>query len=385
MPYEITLKETPAGYAGTSARAKELVQVIFREFTSTEDGQHFIKRLEGDANPILNKLPTEVLPSTIDHMLAICWKGGRTTVYINELLIDGTVRAARPVEAGQGVTKDDIADIVRIDLGVDIPDDAGFMFIFSIGWRKGLFFDYGPIGPNQGLRLYDIGSVLAQAYAHVMFQERFSINESEWEHFLEGRWFPFAGLSNDTIDGLISYARSSWDLDEKLDTIVAEVKDRASHMVDVWRNHALLSTHIEVLERAVERFLDDDPISCTGLLYPRIEGILRTNHTSLGVAEGPSPRNLSTSAVSANIRNDKCLLLPYRFDKYLREVYFAGFNPHDPHIEVSRHSVGHGVASTSGFNLKNATISILIVHQLSYFLRTEQDQGAVQEGPDEAK
>ena len=63
MPYEITLKETPAGYAGTSARAKELVQVIFREFTSTEDGQHFIKRLEGDANPILNKLPTEVLPS----------------------------------------------------------------------------------------------------------------------------------------------------------------------------------------------------------------------------------------------------------------------------------------------------------------------------------
>ena len=282
---------------------------------------------------------------------------------------------AKPVIAGQGMTKDDIADIVRLDLGVDIPDGAGFIFVFSVGWRKGLFFDYGPIVPNQEPRLYDIGPVLAQAYAHVLFQELFSINESEWEYILESKWFPFAGLSSQTIDSLISYTRSGWELDEKLDDIVAEVKSQLPSMLDRWRKNTFFSTHIEILEEAVQHYLDNKPLSCAGLLFPRIEGIMRSYHTSLDVSEKPSQGNLPTSAVSANIKNQKCLLLPHRFEKYLREVYFANFDPNDPHIEISRHSVGHGVASPSEFNMKSATIGILIVHQLFYFLRSEQDQG----------
>ena len=102
------------------------------------------------------------------------------------------------------MTKDDIADIVHLDLGVDIPEDAGFIFVFSVGWRKGLFFDYGPIGPAQEPRLYDVGSVLAQAYAHVLFQELFSITEVEWGCLFASKWFPFAGLTKATTDGLIS-------------------------------------------------------------------------------------------------------------------------------------------------------------------------------------
>ena len=149
MPYEILLDHPPAGFAGTSARADELVQVIYREFTSTEDGQHFINRLERGVDPILREIPTSVRPSAVDHMLALIRKDGETTVFLNELEIEGTFRTARPVKKGQDMTKDDIADIVRLDLGVDIPEDAGFIFVFSVGWRKGLFFDYGPIGPNQ--------------------------------------------------------------------------------------------------------------------------------------------------------------------------------------------------------------------------------------------
>ena len=383
MPYKITLEDIPAGYAGTYAKAGELVQIIFRDFISTEDGQHFIKRLESGVNPILEELPTPVPASTIDHLLAITFKGGETTVYVNELDIQVSTKVARPVKAGQVVTRDDIADLVHVDLGVDIPEDAGFIFVFSVGWRKGLLFDYGPILPNQEPRLCDIGSVLAQSYAHVLFQELFSITESEWEYLSQGKWFPFTGLRKDTIDRLISYARAGWDLDEKLDDIVTEVKSRAPDMLNSWQKSPVFSTHIEILERAVERYLSDDPMSCTGLLFPRIEGIMRSNHADMGSTEQPSEGNLSTSAVSANIRTEKCLLLPHRFEKYLREVYFANFDPRAPHIEASRHSVSHGVASTAEFSLKNATISILIVHQLFYFLRTERDQSTAQEKPAE--
>ena len=136
MAYEILLDHPPAGFAGKSARADELVQVIYREFTSTEDGQHFISRLERGVDPILREIPTSVQPSAVDHMLAISRKDGKTTVFLNELEIKGTFRAARPVKKGQDMTKDDIADIVRLDLGVDIPEDAGFIFVFSVGCAK---------------------------------------------------------------------------------------------------------------------------------------------------------------------------------------------------------------------------------------------------------
>ena len=247
MPYEIKLEATPAGYVGTPARAGEIAQIIFREFTSTEDGQHFITRLEAGVDPILRELPTQVPPSKIDHILAISWRSGRTRVYINELDIQVAVRAARPVQAWQGGSKDDIADIVHLDLGVEIPEDAGFIFVFSVGWRKGLFFDYGPIGPAQETRLYDTGSVLAQAYARVLFQELFSITETEWECLFASKWFPFAGLTKATTDRLISCVRSGWDLDEELDRIVAEVKARAPQMLDSWRKSPIFSTHIKVL------------------------------------------------------------------------------------------------------------------------------------------
>lgn len=372
MFVEIDLGNRPAGYALTSGRSGEKVNVQFREFTSTEDGQYFIQRLEGLPNDILQRLPSRIFPSQVDHLLAICRSDGKADVCVNKLDPRALARVARPVEAGEDVTKDDFADVERFELGVPIPDDAGFIFVFSVGWRKGLFYDFGPI---HGLvRQYDVASVLAQAYCHVLFQERFSISDSEWDSLFAAKWFPFVGLRNETINAMLNHVRSDWDPDEKLDDIISEIKERIPQMLDSWRNHSSFFPHIEILERAVERFQHGDSISCTGLLFPRIEGILRTHHTSLGTQVSPSTSNLTKSAVAAKIQNERSLLLPHRFAKYLREVYFADFKPNAQNIDVSRHSVGHGVAVASKFNRKSAAIGILTVHQLSYFLENRCSQ-----------
>ena len=259
MPYVINLENPPVGYAITPARAGECTQVCFREFTSTEDGQHLIQRLEGSASIILQRLPTGIRPSSVDNMLVIYGHDGKATVYVNELELQAAFRAARPVKAGAAVLKDHIADVEWLDLGVEVLDDAGFLFIFSIGWRKGLFYDVGPLGPNREPRLYDIAPVLGQAYCHVLFQERFSISDLEWNRLSEAKWFPFVGLSNQTIENLVSHVRSGWDPDEKLDDIVSEVRNRSTQMLNSWREHPSLMEHIEILERAVERFQNDDP------------------------------------------------------------------------------------------------------------------------------
>ena len=357
---EIDLGKPPAGYALKSAKEGEYAQVVSREFTSTEDGQYFIQRLEGLPNNILQRLPSQIKPSQVDHMLAICHRDGKADVYVNELDICLKVRAARSVEAGGEVLKDDIADVERLELGVSIPSDTGFAFVFSVGWRKGFFYDFKPIcGPDPQPRQYDVGAVLGQVYCHVLFQERFSISDTEWDRLFEAKWFPFVGLSHDTIDTLINHIRSGWNLDEELDNIVSETKSRLPQMLDGWRSKSSFLPHMKILERAIERFQNDDHVSCTGLLFPRIEGILRTHHTSLGTQACPSPNSLTKSAVASKIENDKSLLLPHRFASYLQDVYFADFNPNAQDIDVSRHSVGHGVAAASKFDQKSAVIGIL--------------------------
>lgn len=372
MPFEINIGKPLIGYALSSGKEGDMVSIIFREFTSTEDGQYFIQRLEGISH-ILQNLPSPINPSQIDNMLVIFHSDGRATVYVNELEQRLNVRTARSVKAGTVVTKDDIADVEYLDIGVQIPIDVGFVFLFSIGWRKGLFYDFGPVGlPEPQARQYDVARALGQAYCHVLFQDRFSISDTEWNALFTAKWFPFIGLRNETITALINHIRSDWNPDDMIDDIVSEIKERMPQMLDSWRVHSSLYQHMHILEHATDRFQNSDHISCTALIFPRIEGILRTYHNRSGSEDRPHPGNLSKHAVSAKMENEKSLLLPHRFKKYLDEVYFKNFDPDAPEIEISRHSIAHGVASASNFNSKSAVISVLIIHQLFYFLQNEK-------------
>ena len=360
----------PAGYALTSARASNTTAVQFREFTSTEDGQHFIQRLEGFPTNILQKLPAPIPASKVDHLLALCRRDGKATVYLNELEFRASVRSSRRIEAGEAITKDDFVDVERLELGVQVPRDAGALFVFSVGWRKGLFYDFGPIGgPSPRPREEDVSVVLGRCFCHVLFQERFRISDSEWSKLLKAQWFPFAGLRAATIDKLLSYVRSGWEIDELLDDIVSEVRETIPRMLQGWRNHSSFKPHLDILQRAVEGFRNDsDFIGCTGLLYPRIEGILRTD-LDAGTRGRATQKHLVQAAVGSKLGNEQSALLPHRFQDYLRDVYFADFSAASKdEADVSRNSVAHGTASASKFNRKSAVIGILIAHQLFYFL-----------------
>jgi hypothetical protein len=80
------------------------------------------------------------------------------------------IRSLRPITPGEPVAKNDIADIERVDFAGDvvIPPDCGVLFVFSVGWRKAVFYDFGPLNPNQDVRrAFDCSKVFAQLYAHL--------------------------------------------------------------------------------------------------------------------------------------------------------------------------------------------------------------------------
>lgn len=372
MPFELTLENVPLGVVVKAVRKGEAVHVQPIEFVSEEDGDKLIDRLEGFGTNMLVKLPVNppLQPNQVQHLLAVIRRDRTATVYVNELKTVGSVQPKRDFEEGDAVFGDDIADVHRLDFeGVTIPKDAGVFFIFSVGWRRAMFYDFAPLAPRDPKdREYDIGAQLGQFYTYLMFQKRFKISEHEWKNLFEGQWFPFITLKEATIRKLVSHATNDWPLDDLSEAIAQELRAVLPNLLKRWKTATPFAEHLAFLEKAVDHYLNDDAISATAILYPRIEGILRSYQKQVDSAAPASQKGLSGSAVklTESGRHPATPLLPAKFRDYLEKVYFAAFDPKDSKIRVSRNSVGHGVAAAQECNLKSATISLLLVDQLWY-------------------
>jgi len=372
VAYEIKFDNTPAGVCVEAVRNGGTAKVCAIEFVSEEDGDILIERLEGFGSDILAKLPANppIQPKQVQHLLAIIRRDGTATVYVNELNTVGMMQVKRDLKKGDGVFADDIADVHRLEFeGLTIPKDAGILYIFAVGWRRALFYDFLPLLPkNQKEREYDIGAQLAQFYAYLMFQRRFKITDQEWKNLFDGQWFPFITLKEATIRNLISYATNCWPLDDLAEAIAQEVRDILPSLLARWKTAPGFTDHMPFLEKAVERYISKDFMSTAAILYPRIEGLLRSHQNQTDPTAPASQKGLSESATkkAESERHANTPLLPAKFREYLKSVYFAAFDPSAPKIRVSRNSVGHGVAAAEECSLKASTISLLLVDQLCY-------------------
>jgi hypothetical protein len=303
-------------------------------------------------------------------MLVLVRKDGSATAYINEISVTALARSRRSLKKGEPVYVRDILDVERLTLpGVSVPDDVGVVLLLSVRWRKGLYFDFGPILPEgPGPRTYDLEKLCGQYYAYLLFQNLFKLAEEEWASLFSQGWFPFIHLGQPLLTKMLEHIRNGWNVDELLPEFRVDVKALIRAEDAIWRDKPSMKDHAPLLERAAERYLDEDFISAASILYPRIEGIMRSYHLESGRTESPTSKILTESIVAqgAERRHDCSFLLPDRFKKYLKDVYFAGFEP-GKRAPMSRPSVAHGVASATDFSEKAATIGWFTVHQIVLF------------------
>jgi hypothetical protein len=375
MPYNIVLDVLPAGIALTSVRDGGEVRVAFREFTSSEDGDLFIQRLEGITNDILRKLPPEIKVSAIDHMLVVIRRDRSAIVYVNELKFILQIRTKRAINKDEPVFQDDIAEIESLSFGdeLKISNDVGLIFVFSTGWRKGLFFDFGAFHKPPKQINYDPEKLFGHYFAYLGFQHLFKLNDDEWNNLFAQMWFPFVTLKTPTVQRMLGYVKSNIPVDDLLEKIIDEVQLSINVMLERWKGSSILRNHIGLIGHAAERYMQKDYISATTILYTRIEGIMRDVLQMASSGKKASAKNLAETITSQKEYSDvgRNILLPRMFHKYLDDVYFRNFNPDQP-TEISRHSVAHGVAKPQDFSAKAATIGLLLLDQLFYFLPSEK-------------
>lgn len=176
MRIEFKLTERFIGFAADTIPPGAVGRVITTESLTSHDGAHLTWRLEELHAGIFSSIPGLPEPSQIDNLLVIIFQDLTATAYVNAIQPRALVRVNTPVTAGAPILVRDISDIASLDLGVDIPNDAGFILVRSFGWRKSLFYDVQPLHATAPLRTFDVPSVLARQ-ALVLFQRPFSEND----------------------------------------------------------------------------------------------------------------------------------------------------------------------------------------------------------------
>lgn len=370
MPTTITLPQLPVGFCAESARGPGNVTVITRNLLVSADGEEFAVLLEEMSRIWLRRLPRPPRESSIDHILLVFHRDRRMDAYVNELSIRLGVRAKGAVNAGAPVFFESIADTLSLEFeGVRIPPDAGYLVLLSQGWRRGVLYDFSPLGTEAQMRAGSVERELAALWTYLGFHARLSLTDQDWEALLASGWFPFIRLGEARIRRLVHHARACWDLDELLPELLADVRASIPAIRDLAQQQPLFEGHKLILDRAIERFEAEDYVSATGLLYPRIEGLLRSWQKLIDPGK-PSADALARSVAAdpTETRHPHSLLLPHRFEEYLRRVYFAHFSNEAPE-GVGRHTVGHGVAPEDDFGPKSAMLALLTMDQLAFMLR----------------
>jgi len=162
LPRTFDLTERIAGIAVQPAQKGEQVQVLTREALTSLDGAMFNWRLEELHGALFSRIPDLPRPSQIDHLLVVIAPDLRATAYVNELQPIAQIRIGRSIQAGELIYPTDILELRSYDLGVPIPPDCALVVVSSHGWRRALFYDFGPLLPEAHERTYDLSAVLAE-------------------------------------------------------------------------------------------------------------------------------------------------------------------------------------------------------------------------------
>jgi hypothetical protein len=232
-----------------------------------------------------------------------------------------------------------------------------------------LFLDFQPLRPAGGRRDYNLRAVLAGCRCRLLFSERFSLDDAQWERLIDQQWFPFVGLKHSTVTAMIQYCREGWDLLGLQPRLAQEVKEITVEFADSCRTSGVFRPHAEAIAAAARHVASEDWFSAASVLYPRIEGILRTYYLSRGSTDRASQERFLTAALEGALvgRHGYCLLLVDRFDQYLRRVVFPSFDQNAP-VGISRHTIAHGVADPAQCSDKSVALAVLSLHHLFHSL-----------------
>lgn len=361
------------GFSTEDVDKGAMVKVLAKAFV-TSDQPDFYLYVDQIAGLFLNKF----LIDGIHTYLIVIHKDLSADIYVNDVPIIIQTMLKKSVKAGEPVMVKDIADIKELKFsGIDIKDTDSIIFLFKKGWKFGLFFDFNQTDKKSKLDVNKLYSSLGMHYKYLMFQDEYSIleNQKTFDELFKDGWFPFLQLLGGDFKNLAKYYKDKNRFFSSIKTLMDSFnKSRIDSFTNRWWSNRIFSDKKPIITAGIEAYLkgtDLDYIVAIKTLYSEIEGIIRISYVNDNPGCRPTFADLIayvTQKAGTRFASNNSLGFPDVFFKYLGEVVFKNFDLTTGQVDVSRHSVSHGVAKPEDYNQMKALQGILILDQMSFYL-----------------
>ena len=357
------------GLSMHSAKGGDQVEILQRSFfTSYQDNhRHFF-------DEILRMFPNLNLNEL--NEIVIVLRNKKCYIY-QHFPVKMKIRSKVSIPAGSAVFENQILDIVAIKFeddvfNLDVRDGDKFVWLFRIGWSFGLYFDF-----SGQLSTDELEKILGECYKQVKYHSLYSFVSSKesFASLLDLGWFPFVQL----LGGLFSKLQLG--VADKNGVMVIEneivryfSQERIDQFTQYWWKNKIFAEKKDIITAALSAYnagSREGAINCINTLVGQIEGIVRLDyHKAMG-------RRASTKELVEYLRiranesfsDPGSLGFPGPFLGYIEKVFFRPFDVEKQDIELSRHSVQHGVARQEDYTRVRALQLILVLDQIYFYLQ----------------
>ena len=359
--YEPEIREVAelVGLSLKNAKKGETVQVLQRGFFSSydDDHQHYFREVLGQFSSAGSTLPNDLLIVIRDkHARIHSW-----------FPVIAKIRSKVTIQQGNGVFRDQILDIeeVRFEddfFEADIQDGDKVVWLFRVDWSFGLYFDF-----SGQLSTVELWKTLGQCFRAMHFHAVYAFfdDPTNPDRLIDRGWFPFIQLSTEEFRLLRYGIGHPSELDAVEESVVERFSaERIDSLSEGWWKNPAFRDKKEIIVAGLNAYKqgsDEQIINCVKNLVSEAEGIVRL-HFHRNVGRNPKTRELmeyvSKLGKEAFPSSDS-LTFPGLFQDYLDNFLFRSFDLEESKIELSRHSVAHGVAAAKQYTRTRALQVIL--------------------------
>ena len=283
----------------------------------------------------------------------------------------------RETKAGEPIYQNDIADISELRFpGIDIKESDSVIFCFKKGWKFGLFFDFEPADQKSTLDIKSLSHDLGSYYRYLSFQELYSILENKplFEPMFADGWFPFIQLLGGDFEELAKCYEHKSDFPANVERFIGMFDEsRIKKFANRWWVNQTFEHKRGILEAGIDAYLSGTQsgyINCVKTLYSEIEGIIRIRYVDEKKESASFAKLVDyvKQKAEGKFGPRQSLGFPDVFYRYLDEIVFKDFDLTNGQVDLSRHSVSHGVAEHTKYTRTKALQAILTIDQMYFYL-----------------
>ena len=356
-----------AGLSLGAASQGETVEVLQRAFLSSydDDHRHYFAQILGQFAGLTG--------ARHDHLLIVI-REGQARLH-REFPMTLNVRPKVPLEAGTVVAEDQVLDIEEVRsrdmfFEADVRDGDKIVWLFRVDWSFGLYFDF-----SGKLTTSDLWPSLGRCYRAMRFHSLYSFfsRSGSRGRLIDRGWFPFIQFTVDEFRQLRVGIEKPSALDSIEESLVAAFPaERIDHMSSRWWTNPVLLEKKKIINAGLQAYKegsDAQVINCIKNLISEVEGTVRLHfHRNFG--RRPTTKEFKehvSNQAKAAFPSSGSLAFPELFSDYLAAFLFRPFDLRSEQVELSRHSVTHGVANPGEYTRMRALQVVLCLDQIHYY------------------